>query len=72
MSFFDQIFSWISENPGKAIGAFLGLLFGVLFFSLGLVKTLLILIFTFTGYMIGRVKDSGESPVDYFRNIFKR
>ncbi|MBN1499650.1 MAG: DUF2273 domain-containing protein [Spirochaetes bacterium] len=68
----DVIISWINENPGKAIGAFLGLLFGILFFTLGIMKTLLILIFTAAGYFIGKSKDSGISPIDYFKNIFKR
>ncbi|MGE5580388.1 MAG: DUF2273 domain-containing protein [Bacillota bacterium] len=56
-SFRDKILSIIRENPGRAVGTFLGLLSGVCLIWLGLWKTLVISLLTTIGYSIGKWTD---------------
>ncbi len=63
---------WINSNPGKAVGVIVGLLLGVLLFSLGFVKTLFIFLLMALGYYLGRSKDENISIIDEISRLFKR
>ncbi|WCN38932.1 DUF2273 domain-containing protein [Aneurinibacillus uraniidurans] len=50
----------ILENRGKALGIAGGLLFGLLFLTVGFFKTIAFSVFVATGYYIGRKFDNEE------------
>lgn len=72
MNFFSYIAGWISENPGKAAGAFLGFLVGILIMTLGLLPTLFIAALVGIGIIIGKMKDDGIPIIDGLRSLFRR
>ncbi|NLY44539.1 MAG: DUF2273 domain-containing protein [Tissierella sp.] len=49
----DEILIWINQNKRKFVGGLLGFLISVLTISIGLFKTLFIIICTTTGYILG-------------------
>ncbi|MBP7602497.1 MAG: DUF2273 domain-containing protein [Spirochaetes bacterium] len=71
MSFLGSAGEWISRNPGRAAGAFAGFLFGVLLFTIGVLKTILILIFVLIGYIIGKSRDDNLSIVEEINELFR-
>ena len=71
MSFLGSAGEWIGQNQGKAAGAFAGFLFGVLLFTIGIVKTLLIVLFVFIGYIIGKSRDDNVSILDELNDLFR-
>lgn len=72
MDFFKYISDWINGNPGKALGTLLGFLFGILIFTIGPVKTLLILLFIIIGYIIGKSRDEDRSVLDVVAGLFRK
>ncbi len=72
MSMLKNAGDWIGDNPGKAVGTLLGFVFGILLFTIGVWKTLLILFFIAIGYLIGKSRDDGSSLLDTISNIFRR
>ncbi|HSV98406.1 MAG TPA: DUF2273 domain-containing protein [Spirochaetota bacterium] len=72
MSFLGAAGEWIGRNPGKAAGAFAGFLFGVLLFTIGIIKTLLIVLFVLIGYIIGKSRDDNVSILDELNDLFRR
>lgn len=72
MSFFNYLGDWINNNPGKALGAFLGFVLGILIFTIGFIKTLLIVLLVAVGYIIGKTRDDGVSLVDSVKGLFRR
>jgi uncharacterized membrane protein len=72
MNFIEYITSWINENSGKATGAFIGFLIGIFILTLGVPKTLLILLFMLLGFLIGKTKDDNISIIDQLTGLFKR
>ncbi|RPI95246.1 MAG: DUF2273 domain-containing protein [Spirochaetales bacterium] len=71
MSFLGSAGEWIGRNPGKAAGAFAGFLFGVLLFTIGIIKTLLIVLFVLIGYIIGKSRDDNVSILDELNDLFR-
>lgn len=67
-----DILSWISRNPGRVIGAAGGFVVGVLLFTIGPAKTLVIIILTLVGYLIGRMRDDGRPFADQIHDLFNR
>ncbi|MFH0976754.1 MAG: DUF2273 domain-containing protein [Spirochaetota bacterium] len=63
---------WINNNPATAIGIVIGLILGILLFTLGIFKTLLLLIFMGIGYWLGRNKDKDGSLIDQVIKKFKQ
>ncbi len=72
MDFFDQIASWMRENPGKTVGVAVGFIVGVLLFTVGWWKTLIILILVLIGYIIGKSRDENISVIDMITSFFRR
>ncbi len=72
MDFLRYIGELINNNPGKALGIFLGLLLGVLLFTIGFWTTVLILALMFVGFLIGKSRDDKTTLADTVTGIFKR
>ena len=72
MDFFQFIKDWINANPGKAAGALIGFVFGILILTLGIGKTLLIILFVIIGLVVGKMKDEKISFLDEIKSIFRR
>ena len=72
MDFFQFIKDWINTNPGKAAGALIGFVFGILILTMGIGKTLLIILFVIIGLVIGKMKDENISFLDEIKGLFKR
>ena len=71
MGFFGFIGEWINANPGKTIGVLAGLTMGILIFTLGALKTALIALLIFIGYIIGKSRDDQVSVIDEITGLFK-
>lgn len=72
MNHFDSFKGWISGNPGKAAGVLTGAVFGILVLTIGALKTILILLFIFLGYLIGKLKDDNTSISTILSGLFRR
>jgi uncharacterized membrane protein len=72
MDFFEQIPLWIKKNPGKTIGAAIGFVIGVLLFTIGWWKTLIVLLLAFIGFIIGKSRDENIPVVDMITSFFRR
>jgi uncharacterized membrane protein len=72
MSFFGNFGEWINQNPGKAAGAMAGLVLGVLIFTIGPLKVLVVILFILAGYIIGKSRDEKKSLIDTAAGLFKR
>lgn len=72
MGFLEYIGGWINENPGKAVGAAAGLVLGILLFTLGVLKTIVVGLLIFAGYIIGKARDDNVSVVDVVSGFFTR
>ncbi|MCX7678105.1 MAG: DUF2273 domain-containing protein [Spirochaetes bacterium] len=70
MDFFSQIKELINNNPGKALGSFFGLVIGIMLFTLGIIKTLLIVLLVFVGFIIGKSRDENISIIEAFVRFF--
>lgn len=58
-----------SKNQGKIIGAFIGLVLSVFILLIGFFRTLLIALFVFAGYYIGKKIDNKEDLVELLDRI---
>ena len=72
MGFFDQIAGWVRGNPGKTAGAASGLIVGIMLFTLGIWKTLVVVILVAAGFIIGKSRDDNVSIVDQITGFFRR
>jgi uncharacterized membrane protein len=51
------ITQWINENPGKTVGAVIGFILGLLVLAVGPVKTLIVIILSAIGVVVGKIFD---------------
>lgn len=58
-----------SKNQGKIIGSFIGLVLAVFILLIGFPRTLLIALFVFVGYYIGKKIDNKEDLVELLDRI---
>ncbi len=70
MDFLSYVKDLINGNPGKTIGSCLGLIVGILIFTLGIVKTILVVVLVFIGFIIGKSRDEDISVIDAFIRFF--
>jgi uncharacterized membrane protein len=61
---------WINNNPGTTLGIIVGLILGIMLFTLGIFKTILLLVFMGIGYWLGRNKDKKSSLFEQISKIF--
>ncbi len=66
------ISDWINQNPGKAVGAFVGFFLGILLLTIGFIKTIIIILLILVGYVIGKSSDENKSLLDIITGLFKR
>lgn len=72
MNFTDYIIQWINQNPGKAVGALAGLVLGIFILSIGIPKTIIVILFVLIGLLIGKLKDDRVSVINEIKGIFSR
>ncbi len=72
MGFLEQIAEWIRENPGTTVGVACGFLVGILLFTIGWWKTLIVIVLVLAGYVIGKSRDENVSLVDQVMGFFRR
>ncbi|TFH42280.1 MAG: DUF2273 domain-containing protein [Chrysiogenales bacterium] len=72
MNILDQIAEWVRENPGKTAGAACGFIIGILLFTIGWWKTMIVVILVMAGFMIGKSRDDNVSLVDQITGLFRR
>ena len=67
----DKLLAWIEGNPGRALGTGIGFLIGLSLITLGLWKTLILILATWLGYSIGRSSDDeGKGFRELLQDIF--
>lgn len=72
MSLTRYIYDLVNENPGKTVGAFSGLVLGILILTFGFWKTIVIILFVILGILVGKMIDDGDSFIDGIKNLFRR
>jgi len=72
VEFFNYIGGLINENPGKTLGSLAGLVLGILVFTIGFAKTLLIALLVFVGFLVGKSRDDGVSLPEALMSLFSR
>jgi uncharacterized membrane protein len=72
MEFFNYLGGLINENPGKTLGSLVGLVLGILMFTIGFVKTLLIVLLVFVGFLVGKSRDDDVSLPEALMSLFTR
>jgi Small integral membrane protein len=58
-----------SKNQGKIIGSLIGLVLAVFILLIGFFRTLLIALFIFAGYYIGKKIDNKEDLIEFLDRI---
>ncbi|MBN1498207.1 MAG: DUF2273 domain-containing protein [Spirochaetes bacterium] len=72
MDFFEQIAEWTKANPGKTVGALIGFVTGILIFTIGPLKTIIVAFLVVIGFIIGKSRDDNVSIVDQITGFFRR
>ena len=72
MSFIQTVQGWINLNPGKTLGALAGFILGVLIFTFGILKTLVIILLVALGFLFGKARDDNISIIDEITSLFNR
>lgn len=70
MDFLSYVRDLINNNPGKTIGSAIGLIVGIMIFTLGIVKTILVVLLVFIGFIIGKSRDEDISVIEAFVRFF--
>jgi uncharacterized membrane protein len=72
MNFTDYILHWVNQNPGKAVGALAGLVLGIFILTVGIPRTIIVILFVLIGVLIGKLKDDRISVINEIKGIFSR
>lgn len=67
----DGVLTWINNNRGKFIGGVIGFITSILIISIGLFKTLFIIMCTIVGYVLGSYNISVEDIKRTILNFFQ-
>lgn len=65
----EYLLNLFDKNQGKIIGSLLGLVIAVLILIIGFFRTLLIILFIFAGYYIGKKVDNKEDIIEFLDRI---
>lgn len=65
----EYLLDLFNKNQGKIIGSLLGLVIAVLMLIIGFFRTLLIILFIFAGYYIGKKVDNKEDIIEFLDRI---
>jgi uncharacterized membrane protein len=71
MSAIRFILDWINENPGSALGALLGFVFGILMFTIGFFKMMVLLLLVLIGYVVGKSWDKKVNLLDQIKDFIR-
>jgi uncharacterized membrane protein len=72
MNFTDYILHWVNQNPGKTVGALAGLVLGIFILTVGIPRTIIVILFVLIGVLIGKLKDDRISVINEIKGIFSR
>ncbi len=72
MSFIQTVQGWINLNPGKTLGALSGFILGVLLFTFGILKTLVIILLVALGFFLGKARDDNIPVIDQVTALFTK
>ncbi len=72
MTFTDSLIQWINRNPGKTVGALAGLLFGIFILTIGIPRTIIVILFVLIGLLIGKLRDDRISVIEEIKGLFSR
>lgn len=61
----------LQHHRGKTIGILLGLVFGLLVITIGLLQTVFVVLCIYVGYIVGKRVDDNESIKDVMEHLFK-
>jgi len=67
-----DIFMWINNNKGRFLGLLFGFIIGLLLTLIGILKTLVIIVFALIGLYLGHLLDGGASIQEILRKIVKK
>ena len=67
-----SLLEFIEENPGKSLGALIGLVFGILVLVFGVFKVFGIALFVIAGVLVGKMIDDRSDVIERIMNIFRR
>ena len=65
----EYLLNYYNNNRGKVNGALIGLVLSILILSIGFFRTLLIALFVFGGYYIGKKVDNKEDIIEFLDRI---
>ena len=65
----EYLLNYYNNNRGKVNGALIGLVLSILILCIGFFKTLLIALFVFGGYYIGKKVDNKEDIIEFLDRI---
>jgi len=63
---------WINNNKGRFLGLLFGFIIGLLLTLIGILKTLVIIVFALIGLYLGHLLDGGASIQEIIRKIVKK
>jgi len=63
---------WINNNKGRFLGLLFGFIIGLLLTLIGILKTLVIIVFALIGLYLGHLLDGGASIQEILRKIVKK
>jgi uncharacterized membrane protein len=63
---------WINRNKGKFLGLLFGFIIGLLVLLIGILKTLVILVFALIGLYLGHLLDGGASLQEIIKKLFRK
>lgn len=68
-----RFLAWAIDNhPGKLIGTSIGLVLGLLMVTLGFWRTLVLVLFTILGFVLGKRQDDNQLITTWLERNFKK
>ena len=67
-----DIFMWINNNKGRFLGLLFGFIIGLLLTLIGILKTLVIIVFALIGLYLGHLLDGGASIQEIIKKIVQK